>query len=107
MSTGAQWPFIEKSALFEKLAQGRSAGVTVVTPNQRLSHALMLEFDAFQIGDPKGKLPDVTAPVPAPRDRARAQDLDVVERVFARGRRGRVETTLHRETMARARVNTP
>src|SRR5215471_1716010 len=50
MGTGAQWPVIEKSALFERLAQGRSAGVTVVTPNRRLSHALMLEFDAFQIG---------------------------------------------------------
>ncbi|HYA47362.1 MAG TPA: hypothetical protein VEF92_07390, partial [Burkholderiales bacterium] len=50
MGTGAQWPVIEKSVLFEKLAQGRSAGVTVVTPNQRLSQALMLEFDAFQIG---------------------------------------------------------
>src|SRR5215467_12852634 len=47
---GAEWPVIEKSALFERLAQGRSAGLTVVTPNQRLSHALMLEFDAFQIG---------------------------------------------------------
>src|SRR5215470_10128201 len=46
---GAEWPVIEKSALFERLAQGRSAGVTVVTPNQRLSQALMLEFDSFQI----------------------------------------------------------
>jgi probable DNA repair protein len=51
MSAGAEWPVIEKSALFDRLAQGRSAGVTVVTPNQRLSHALMLEFDAFQIGN--------------------------------------------------------
>ncbi|HET7763484.1 MAG TPA: PD-(D/E)XK nuclease family protein [Burkholderiales bacterium] len=48
MSAGAQLPVIEKSALFERLAQGRAAGVTVVTPNQRLSQALMLEFDAFQ-----------------------------------------------------------
>jgi hypothetical protein len=62
------------------------------------------EFDAFQVGDPKGKLPDVTSQVPSPRDVARVQDLDVVERSFARGRRGRIETTLHRETMARARV---
>src|SRR5262245_2158043 len=50
MSTGAEWPVIEKSALFERLAQGRSAAVTVVTPNKRLSQALTLEFDAFQIG---------------------------------------------------------
>src|SRR5712671_6620380 len=50
MSAGAEWPVIEKGALFERLARGRSAGVTVVTPNKRLSQALMLEFDAFQIG---------------------------------------------------------
>jgi hypothetical protein len=62
------------------------------------------EFDAFQVGDPKGKLPDVTPPVPAPRELARVQDLEVAERAFARGRRGRVESTRHRETLARARV---
>src|SRR5882672_3167585 len=50
MNAGAQSPIIEKSALFERLARGRSAGVTVVTPNRRLSRALMLEFDASQIG---------------------------------------------------------
>ena len=49
MSAGAEFPVLEKGALFERLAQGRSSGVTVVTPNQRLSKALMLEFDAFQI----------------------------------------------------------
>src|SRR5256712_11996326 len=50
MNTGAEPTIIEKSALFERLALGRAAGVTVVTPNKRLSQALMLEFDAFQIG---------------------------------------------------------
>src|SRR5712664_1259281 len=50
MSAGPEPQVIEKSALFERLARGRSASVTVVTPNQRLSRALMLEFDAFQIG---------------------------------------------------------
>src|SRR5260370_39542676 len=50
MSAGAELPVIEKSALFERLALGRAAGVTVVPPNKRLSQALMLEFDAFQIG---------------------------------------------------------
>src|SRR5258705_1306180 len=50
MSTGADLPFLKKTALFERLAQGRGADVTVVTPNKRLSQALMLEFDAFQIG---------------------------------------------------------
>src|SRR5258708_26315906 len=50
MNAGAELPFLKKSPLFERLAQGRAAGVTVVTPNKRLSQALMLEFDAFQIG---------------------------------------------------------
>ena len=62
------------------------------------------EFDAFQIGDPNGRLPDVTASVPPARDGSRLSDLDVVERAFAHGRKGRVEGTLHRETLARARV---
>src|SRR5258707_3256772 len=50
MNTGAELTIIEKRALFERLALGRAVGVTVVTPNKRLSQALMLEFDAFQIG---------------------------------------------------------
>src|SRR5256885_12616488 len=50
MNAGAELPFLKKSALFERLALGAAAGVTVVTPNKRLSQALMLEFDAFQIG---------------------------------------------------------
>jgi hypothetical protein len=62
------------------------------------------EFDAFQVGDPKGNLPDVSSPVPSPREQSRVRDLDIVERAFAGGRRGRVEMTLHRETLARARV---
>src|SRR5258708_33445761 len=50
MNTGAELTIIEKRALFERLALGRAVGVTVVTPNKRLSQALILEFDAFQIG---------------------------------------------------------
>src|SRR5207253_4802784 len=50
MNAGADLPTLKKSELLERLAQGRSAAVTVVTPNKRLSQALMLEFDAFQIG---------------------------------------------------------
>ena len=60
------------------------------------------EYDAFQVGDPKGTLPDVTAPVVGPRKIARVRDLDVVERAFARGRQARVQATLHREALARA-----
>src|SRR5437660_1430680 len=48
MNAGAGLPILKKSELFERLAQGRAAGVTIVTPNKRLSQALMLEFDAFQ-----------------------------------------------------------
>jgi Protein of unknown function (DUF1501) len=62
------------------------------------------EFDAFQVGDPQGALPDVTSGVPGPRDLARVRDLEVLERAFARGRHSRVDSTLHRETLARARV---
>jgi len=62
------------------------------------------ELDAFQADDPQGALPDVTAGVPAARDLARVRDLEVLERAFARGRRSRVDATLHRETLARARV---
>lgn len=60
--------------------------------------------DAFQVDDPAGRLPDVAPYVPPPRDAARAGDLDVVERAFARGRARRVEATLHRDTIRRARV---
>jgi hypothetical protein len=62
------------------------------------------EYDAFQVGDPGGRLPDVTAQVDSVRDSARVRDLDVVERTFARGRPRRVAESLHRETIARARV---
>src|SRR5262245_5125639 len=62
------------------------------------------EYDAFQVDDPRGELPDVTLAVPAGRDQARVGDLEIVERAFARGRRRRVEATLHRETLARART---
>src|SRR2546429_7862483 len=50
MSAGAELPVLKKSALFGRLALGRAAGVTVVTPNRRLAQALTAEFDAFQIG---------------------------------------------------------
>ena len=40
---------ISKAALFERLAEGHAARVSVVTPNIRLAQALVSEFDAFQI----------------------------------------------------------
>src|SRR5688572_14027523 len=39
---------LSKSDLFARLTEGHAAGVTVVTPNKRLSQALMAEFDGFQ-----------------------------------------------------------
>jgi hypothetical protein len=62
------------------------------------------QFDAFKVGDPAQKLPDLTAPVPSERDRRRVADLDVVESAFARGRHHRVEATLHRPILNQARV---
>src|SRR5881396_3804729 len=50
MSAGAALPILKKSELLERLALGHAAGVTAITPNKRLSRALMLDFDAFQIG---------------------------------------------------------
>jgi hypothetical protein len=61
------------------------------------------EFDAFKMFDPKDPVPDVTPLVPTQRDDERAQDLDVVERAFAKGRQERVNRTLHPETVANAR----
>ena len=62
------------------------------------------EYDAFKVGDPLEKMPDVASPVPSARDLRRVGDLDVVDRAFARGRRHRVESTLHRDTIQRARL---
>ncbi|WP_165250432.1 DUF1501 domain-containing protein [Paludisphaera soli] len=62
------------------------------------------EYDAFQVDDPKGKLPDVSAPVPLERDARRALDLDVVDRAFGRRRAARLEATLHRRAIASARA---
>src|SRR5260221_2859858 len=61
------------------------------------------EYDAFKMFDPKDPVPDVTPLVPTQRDEERAQDLDVVERAFAKGRQERVNRTLHPATVANAR----
>ena len=61
-------------------------------------------YDAFKTGDPAQKVPDISALVGAERDRRRVEDLDIVERAFAKGRRARVEATLHRATLNNART---
>jgi hypothetical protein len=62
------------------------------------------EFDAFQVGDPSGDLPDMTAGISKDRENARFRDLDILERTFAQGRSRRVQETLHRQTLSRART---
>ena len=61
------------------------------------------EYDAFKTGDPARKVPDVTPRVTGDRQRRRLEDLDVVERAFARGTSGAAERTRHRQTLAAAR----
>ena len=41
---------LETPALFERLAEGHAARITVVTPNRRLAQALTAEFDGYQTG---------------------------------------------------------
>src|SRR5438034_10846880 len=40
---------ISKTQLFARLAEGHAARITVVTPNRRLAHSLLLEFDDYQL----------------------------------------------------------
>ncbi|MGH8765311.1 MAG: hypothetical protein ACRET8_06305, partial [Burkholderiales bacterium] len=44
---------IAKPDLFARLAQGHAAGITVVTPNQRLAQVLRAEFDFYQANHDK------------------------------------------------------
>src|SRR5262249_25864940 len=61
------------------------------------------QYDAFRTGDPSQPVPDTQSSVPTWRDQQRMKSLDVVERAFAKGRQRRVDSTLHKETMERAR----
>lgn len=58
-------------------------------------------FDAFQIGDPQGPIPDVSTKMSKDRIDQRMADLSVVESAFARGRRVDLEeqVTLHQASM--------
>ncbi len=49
MDPGAGLPILSKGELFERLARGHAARVTVVTPNRRLPGALARDFDSHQI----------------------------------------------------------
>ncbi|MFT5122198.1 MAG: hypothetical protein ACI9TH_003708 [Kiritimatiellia bacterium] len=61
-------------------------------------------YDAFRIGDPANRIPDVTPRVDDARMQTRLEDLAVIDRQFARGRRPDLEQnlTLHKATMTQA-----
>lgn len=61
-------------------------------------------LDAFTIGDPAARLPDVSPLVAAARAEQRFAELEFVEQSFAEGREAQVSTTRHRETIAAART---
>jgi len=62
------------------------------------------EFDAFQIGDPVGKPPDVAARVSSERDQRRTLDLDVVDRAFGRHRGASLDALPQRQATTAARA---
>jgi hypothetical protein len=63
------------------------------------------QFDAFQVYDPKGSIPDVRARVDDKRIERRMEGLSVVERAFATGRAPDLDEsrTLHQLSMQKAR----
>jgi len=62
------------------------------------------QFDAFRIQDPANKVPSIAAQVPEPRFQRRLDDLSVVESAFARGRSRQARSTLHSESVDKARM---
>ncbi|MCA9245866.1 MAG: DUF1501 domain-containing protein [Planctomycetales bacterium] len=62
------------------------------------------QHDAFQIGDPRGPLPDVKARVLGKRLERRNENLNVVESAFARGRTRAASATRHVETVKAAQT---
>jgi len=63
------------------------------------------QYDAFQIGDPSGPLPDMESPVSTKRDQRRSEHLAVAESSFARGRLPDLDArrTQHRHLFRAAR----
>lgn len=70
-----------------------------ILPNQWPAQggALGAELDAFKVGDPANRVPDLTAKVPADRFDRRLQDLAAIER------RAGAATAAHRDLLDRAR----
>ena len=61
------------------------------------------QFDAFRAGDPINNVPDVSTPIDDNRYSDRLESLSVLERCFAAGRSRLAESTLHADTVRRAR----
>jgi len=61
-------------------------------------------FDAFQVGDPAGPLPDLNPGGEPSRRRARYAGLDVVEAAFARGRPAGSAAASHLDSVRAART---
>jgi hypothetical protein len=61
------------------------------------------QFNAFQMDDPAGPVPDTKSFLPADRDEQRMNHLDVVDKAFAKGREKQLEAMLYRDTLAGAR----
>jgi len=78
-----------------------------ILPNQWPARGGFLgpQYDAFQVYDPKGSIPDVRARVDDTRIERRLESLGVVERAFAAGRAPDLDEskTLHQLSMQKAR----
>ncbi|MBV9125586.1 MAG: DUF1501 domain-containing protein [Planctomycetes bacterium] len=61
-------------------------------------------YDAFKMGDPAEKVPDITPQVSPERDRERVRDLDVVQKAFFQGRRTRSSSIMTAATISSART---
>lgn len=60
------------------------------------------QYDAFQMSDPAGPVPDAKSYLEPDREKFRLKGLDIVEQAFAKGRAKRAGDTLHRDTMRAA-----
>lgn len=56
------------------------------------------KYDAFQMNDPAGPVPDARANVDSEREKRRLKNLGIVEQAFEKGRSKRVEETQHKNT---------
>jgi len=99
------------SVICHQLAENKDAPVEIprhisILSGNRPSRggALGARYDAFRIGDPANRIPYLTPRVDDERFDRRLENLSVVDRQFARGRRPDLEEniTLHDATMRRA-----